>query len=63
MALSGRKRFTNDLNDLKALSKKGWESHGIVITGPFFLMFILSFLLILRQDCAQETKKAPSSID
>jgi hypothetical protein len=63
MALSGRKRFTNDLNDLNALSKKGWESHGIVIKGSFFLVFFLSFLLILRQDCALETKKAPSSID
>jgi hypothetical protein len=48
MALSGRKRFTNDLNDLKALSKKGWESHGIDIKGIFDPVLYLLRPLMLR---------------
>lgn len=33
MAASGRKRFMSDLEELKALSKKGWDIQGIVVKG------------------------------
>ncbi|KAG8837202.1 hypothetical protein FRC18_009828 [Serendipita sp. 400] len=33
MSLTGRKRFLGDLSELQALSKKGWELHGVQIKG------------------------------
>jgi hypothetical protein len=36
MAASGRKRFVADLEELKALSKKGWDIQGIDVKGNYF---------------------------
>ena len=32
---TGRKRFLQDLDELRALSKKGWNIHGILIKGDY----------------------------
>ncbi|KAG8830025.1 hypothetical protein FRC17_005567 [Serendipita sp. 399] len=33
MSLTGRKRFLSDLSELQAVSKRGWELHGVQIKG------------------------------
>lgn len=63
MALSGRKRFTSDIDDLKALSKKGWEVNGIIVKGVniYSSRDVQSLTLVQVLDPA--TKKALWSFD